>query len=80
MTRSALAPTWAPPAPAHEVPAIFPDTFEVRLFSTLAGLTLVAAIALIVQRNELSSIPQPFFPGLRMAHGGDAVPPLAPFG
>jgi hypothetical protein len=40
----ALAPTWAPPAPAHVVPAIFPDTFEVRLFSTIAGLTLVAAI------------------------------------
>jgi hypothetical protein len=40
----ALAPTWAPPAPAHVVRAIFPDTFEVRLFSTMAGLTLVAAI------------------------------------
>jgi hypothetical protein len=43
----ALAPSWAPPAPAHAVPAIFPGTFEVRLFSTRAGLTLVAAIELI---------------------------------
>jgi hypothetical protein len=48
----ALAPTWAPPAPAHVVPAIFPDTFEVRLFSTLAGLTLVAAIELISPSNK----------------------------
>ena len=48
----ALAPTWAPPAPAHVVPAIFPDTFEVRLFSTIAGLTLVAAIELISPGNK----------------------------
>jgi hypothetical protein len=47
-----LAPTWAPPAPTHVVPAIFPDTFEVRLFSTLAGLTLVAAIELISPGNK----------------------------
>src|SRR5689334_10880128 len=43
----ALAPAWTPPAPAHVVPVLFPDTFEVRLFSTIAGLTLVAAIELI---------------------------------
>src|SRR5947207_15905531 len=35
---------------------------------------------LIVQRKELSGIPQPLLPGLRVAHGGDAVPPLTPFG
>src|SRR5215468_4553090 len=35
---------------------------------------------LIAQRKELSGIPQPLFPGLRMAAGGDAIPPLAPFG
>jgi Protein of unknown function (DUF4058) len=34
------------------VPAIFPDTFEVRLFSTMAGLTLVAAIALVSPGNK----------------------------
>jgi len=48
----ALAPPWAPPAPAHVVPAIFPDAFEVRLFSTMAGLTLVAAIELISPGNK----------------------------
>jgi hypothetical protein len=48
----ALAPTWAPPAPAHVVRAIFPDTFEVRLFSTMAGLTLVAAIELVSPGNK----------------------------
>ena len=47
-----MAPTWAPPAPAHVVPATFPDTFEVRLFSTMAGLTLVAAIELISPGNK----------------------------
>src|SRR5271156_4903038 len=35
---------------------------------------------LVVQRKELSGIPQPLFPGLGVARSGDAVPPLAPFG
>jgi hypothetical protein len=48
----ALAPAWAPPAPVHIVPAIFPETFEVRVFSTLGGLTLVAAIELISPGNK----------------------------
>jgi hypothetical protein len=39
-------PTYAPPA-ALTMPAVFPDTFEVRVFSTTGGLTLVAAIELI---------------------------------
>src|SRR5437899_10760062 len=47
-----MAPTWAPAAPAHVVAATFPDTFEVRLFSTIAGLTLVAAIELISPGNK----------------------------
>src|SRR5437899_5287812 len=47
-----MAPTWAPAAPAHVVAATFPDTFEVRLFSTMAGLTLVAAIELISPGNK----------------------------
>jgi len=48
----ALAPTWAPPAPVHVVPAVFLDTFEVRVFSTMAGLTLVAAIELVSPGNK----------------------------
>jgi hypothetical protein len=35
---------------------------------------------LVVQRKELSSIPQPLFPGLGVAGGGDPVSPLAPCG
>jgi Protein of unknown function (DUF4058) len=48
----ALASTWAPPTPAHVIPAIFPDVFEVRIFSTMAGQTLVAAIELISPGNK----------------------------
>ncbi|HUY36057.1 MAG TPA: DUF4058 family protein [Pirellulales bacterium] len=48
----ALAPAWAPPAPAHIVPAIFPDVFEIRVFSTWGGLTLVSAIELISPGNK----------------------------
>jgi hypothetical protein len=51
-TAVALAPTWAPPAPVHVVPATFLDTFEVRVFSTIAGRTLVAAIELISPGNK----------------------------
>ena len=47
-----MASTWAPPAPAHVIPAIFPDAFEVRIFSTMAGQTLVAAIELISPGNK----------------------------
>jgi hypothetical protein len=46
------APTWAPPAPARTMPAVFPDNFEVRVFSTTGGLTLVAAIELISPGNK----------------------------
>jgi hypothetical protein len=48
----AVAPTWAPPAPTHIVPALFLDTFEVRIFSTMGGLTLVGAIELISPGNK----------------------------
>jgi hypothetical protein len=37
-------------------------------------------MSLIVQRKELSGIPQPVSPGLGVARAGDAVPLLAPFG
>ena len=44
--------TWAPPAPVFAVPAVFPDSFEVRVFSTMGGLTLVGAIELISPGNK----------------------------
>jgi hypothetical protein len=44
-------PAYAPPA-ALTMPAIFPDAFEVRVFSTSGGLTLVAAIELISPGNK----------------------------
>jgi hypothetical protein len=47
-----LPQVYAPPAPLHTIPATFPDNFEVRVFSTLAGLTLVAAIELISPGNK----------------------------
>jgi hypothetical protein len=50
-------------------PPVVPKTFADVLRSEL-----------VVQRKELSGIPQPLFPGLRVASGGDAVSPLTPFG
>ena len=47
-----LARTWAPPAPARTMLAVFPDRFEVRVFQTTAGLTLVGAIELISPGNK----------------------------
>ena len=46
------APAYAPPVPEGIVPAVFPDTFEVRVFSTTAGLTLVAVIELVSPGNK----------------------------
>jgi hypothetical protein len=42
-------PTWAPP---RTMPALFPDTFEVRVFTTEGGVTLVGAIELISPGNK----------------------------
>ena len=50
------------------------------VFTWSEGPAAFKPFALVVQRKELSGIPQPLFSGLRVAHGGDAVPPLAPFG
>jgi hypothetical protein len=47
-----LATAWAPPEPLHVVPAIFPDVFEVQVFSTCSGFTLVGAIELISPGNK----------------------------
>src|SRR5205085_8425784 len=44
--------TWTPPAAAHVVPAAFPDRFEVLVFESEAGATLVAAIELVSPANK----------------------------
>jgi hypothetical protein len=46
------APVWAPPAPALELPANFPDEVEVLVFSTEGGPTLVGAIELVSPGNK----------------------------
>lgn len=51
-TLAAPASAWAPPAPALEWPAVFPDEVEVLVFSTEAGPTLVGAIELVSPRNK----------------------------
>jgi hypothetical protein len=49
---TAPTPVWVPAAAAYTIPAVFPDSFEVRVFSTTSGLTLVAAIELISPGNK----------------------------
>jgi Protein of unknown function (DUF4058) len=46
------ARTWAPPAAALTLPAVFADDFEVRVISTRTGPRLVAAIELVSPRNK----------------------------
>src|SRR5262245_43110379 len=43
---------WTPPAPPRTLPAVFPDSFEVRVFATTGGLTLVGAIELVSPGNK----------------------------
>jgi hypothetical protein len=43
---------WAPPAADGVLPAVFPDTFEVRVLCTDTGPKLVAAIELISPGNK----------------------------
>ncbi len=43
---------WSPPAADAVLPAVFPDTFEVRVLSTDTGPRLVAAIELISPGNK----------------------------
>jgi hypothetical protein len=52
VTATLTARPWAPPAPAMKMPAVFPDSMEVLIFSTEAGPTLVAAIELISPGNK----------------------------
>jgi hypothetical protein len=46
------AQVWAPPAPVAVFPALFPDDFEVQVFSSAAGPVLVAAIELVSPGNK----------------------------
>ncbi len=43
---------WSPPTPAHTLAATFADDFEVRVFSSLNGPTLVAAIEMVSPGNK----------------------------
>jgi len=48
-----LAPAvWIPPAAERTIPALFPDTFEVRIIQKRGGRTLVGAIELISPGNK----------------------------
>jgi hypothetical protein len=46
------ARAWAPPTPVAVIPALFPDDFQVQVFSSVAGPTLVAAIELVSPGNK----------------------------
>jgi hypothetical protein len=52
--------SWTPPAPAAVFPAVFPETFEVRILSTVTGSRLVAAIELISPGTKNRLIPVDF--------------------
>jgi hypothetical protein len=43
---------WSPPAALAAIPAVFPDTFEVQVFSTRYGRRLVGAIEIISPGNK----------------------------
>jgi hypothetical protein len=43
---------WAPPKAVAVIPSVFPDDFEVQVFSSIAGPTLVAAIELVSPGNK----------------------------
>jgi hypothetical protein len=49
---AAPARAYSPPAPQASIPAIFPDSFEVRIISHEAGPTLVAAVELVSPGNK----------------------------
>jgi hypothetical protein len=51
-TTTLAAQPWAPPLPEVTFPAVFPDDFEVQVFSSRAGPRLVAAIELASPRNK----------------------------
>lgn len=43
---------WAPPVPAFEMPAVYPDSIEVQVFHGEGGATLVAAVELVSPGNK----------------------------
>lgn len=49
---SVAVASWAPPATALVMPAVFPDEIEVQVFRTSGGATLVAAIELVSPGNK----------------------------
>lgn len=52
-TAVAVAPrVWTPPTPELVLPSIFPEGFEVQIFSSRSGPQLVAAIELVSPRNK----------------------------
>jgi hypothetical protein len=51
-TATLTVAAWAPPAPALELPAAFPDEVEVLVFHSEGGPTLVGAIELVSPRNK----------------------------
>lgn len=44
--------SWSPPVPLLSIPAVFPDRFEVLVFRSEGGPTLVAAIELLSPGNK----------------------------
>lgn len=51
-TATALAPAWSPPATDLVLPTVFPDDFEVQVFATTTGASLVGAIELVSPGNK----------------------------
>jgi hypothetical protein len=51
-TTAVQSQVWTPPLPVAVMPALFPDDFEVQVFSGAAGPTLVAAIELVSPGNK----------------------------
>jgi Protein of unknown function (DUF4058) len=52
-TATRTSQVWTPPAPPLTLPAVFPHSFEVRVFSTIpGGPTLVGAIELLSPGNK----------------------------
>ena len=43
---------YAPPVPAVAVPVSFPDSFEVRVYAAVGGLTLVGVVELVSPANK----------------------------
>src|SRR5207245_2073886 len=48
----AATTTWTAPAPTATMPAVFADDFEVRVFTSRGGPTLVAALEMVSPANK----------------------------